>query len=166
MQSSCIVLEYSLDRSKLPELGTPKSSSFPAIQRETLSNGLTIVLAERKGVSTIVADMMFNAGYKTDIKSKAGIASLAMNLMDEGTKDLTSLEINEKLQLLGANLSTSSDQDISRVSLNTLKPSFDASINLFANVILIISMVFNPVYVNNLQYSYKIFKHYIYIVNS
>ena len=135
--------ESVVDRSKLPELGTPKSSSFPAIQRETLSNGLTIVLAERKGVSTIVADMMFNAGYKTDIKSKAGIASLAMNLMDEGTKDLTSLEINEKLQLLGANLSTSSDQDISRVSLNTLKPSFDASINLFANVIL------NPAFPEN-----------------
>ncbi len=120
----------------MPEVGTPKKSSFPAIQRATLSNGLKIVLAERKGVSTIVMNMMFNAGYKTDIISKPGVASLAMNLLDEGTNDMTSLEINEKLQLLGANLFTYSDQDISNVSLNTLKPSLDASMDIFANVIL------------------------------
>ena len=125
-----------VDRSKLPEVGTPKSSKFPEIQRAKLSNGLKIVLAERKGVSTIVMNMMFNAGYKTDILSKAGTASLAMNLLDEGTKDMTSLEINEKLQLLGATLGTNSDQDFSNVTLNTLKPSLDASLDVFANVIL------------------------------
>jgi predicted Zn-dependent peptidase len=125
-----------VDRSKLPGVGTPKSSKFPEIQRTKLSNGLKIVLAERKGVSTIVMNMMFNAGFKTDILSKAGTASLAMNLLDEGTRDMTSLEINEKLQLLGANLGTNSDQDFSNVSLNTLKPSLDASLDVFANVIL------------------------------
>jgi predicted Zn-dependent peptidase len=81
-------------------------------------------------------NMMFDAGYKTDILSKAGTASLAMNLLDEGTKDMTSLQINERMQLLGANISTGSDLDISTVSLNTLKPSLGASIDLFANVIL------------------------------
>ena len=125
-----------VDRSKLPEVGTPKSSKFPILQRAELSNGLTIILAERKGVSTIVMNMMVNAGYKTDILTKAGTAALAMNLLDEGTKKMTSLEINEKLQLLGANLSASSDLDISNVSLNTLKPSLDASLDIFADVLL------------------------------
>jgi len=59
-----------------------------------------------------------------------------MNLMDEGTKDLNALQISEKLQLLGANLYTSSNQDNSNVYLNTLKPSLDASIDLFADVVL------------------------------
>jgi predicted Zn-dependent peptidase len=130
------VVNSSVDRSKLPEIGVAKTSKFPDLQRAKLSNGLNVVLAERKGVPTIVMNMMFDAGYKTDILSKAGTASLAMNLLDEGTKDMTSLQINERMQLLGANISTGSDLDISTVSLNTLKPSLGASIDLFANVIL------------------------------
>jgi len=125
-----------IDRSKLPEVGPAKSSKFPMVQRGKLSNGMNIVLAERKGVSTVVMQMMFNAGYKTDILSKAGTASLAMNLLDEGTKSMNALQINEALQLLGANLNAGSDPDISNVSLNTLKPSLDGSLKIFADVIL------------------------------
>ena len=130
------VEKSTVDRSKLPELGAPKTSKFPELQREKLSNGLNIVLAQRKGVSTVVMRLMLDAGYKTDYLASAGTASLAMNLLDEGTKDLTSLELNEQLQLLGASISTFSNQDNSTVYMNTLKPSLDASIDLFADVIL------------------------------
>ncbi len=129
------VATTSVDRSKIPELGTPKSSKFPTLERAKLSNGLNVVLAKRTGVPTIVMNLMVNAGYKTDFLSAAGTASLAMNLLDEGTKDMNSLQINEKLQLLGANLATFSDQDISSVYMNTLKPSLSASLELFADVI-------------------------------
>ncbi|NOQ92322.1 MAG: insulinase family protein, partial [Flavobacteriaceae bacterium] len=130
------VTKSSVDRSKLPVLGTPKISKFPIVERSKLSNGLNIVLAKREGVSTIVMDLMINAGYKTDFLSSPGTASLAMNLLDEGTKDMNSLEINEKLELLGANLYTFSDQDNSNVYMNTLKPSLSASLELFADVVL------------------------------
>lgn len=130
------VVKSTVDRSKLPELGAPKSSKFPELQREKLSNGLNIVLAKRKGVPTVVMRLMLDAGYKTDHLASPGTAALAMNLLDEGTKDLTSLEINEQLQLLGASISTFSNQDNSTVYMNTLKPSLDASIDIFADVVL------------------------------
>lgn len=134
------VEESTVDRSKLPELGTQKSSKFPTLQRAELSNGLNIVLAQRTGVPTVVANLVVNAGYKTDYLSSPGTAQLAMNLMDEGTKNLTSLEINEKSQLLGASLSTFSNQDQSNVFMTTLKQSFEASLELFSDVVL------NPVF--------------------
>ena len=130
------VEKSTVDRSKLPELGAPKSSKFPELEREKLSNGLNIVLAKRKGVPTVVMRLMVDAGYKTDHLASPGTAALAMNLLDEGTKDRTSLEINEQLQLLGASISTFSNQDNSTVYMNTLKPSLDASIDIFADVIL------------------------------
>ena len=130
------VSKSSVDRSKLPELGTPKTSKFPVVQRSKLSNGLNIVLAKREGVSTIVMDLMIDAGYKTDFLSSPGTASLAMNLLDEGTKEMNSLEINEKLELLGASLYTFSGQDNSNVYMNTLKPSLTASLEIFADVVL------------------------------
>ena len=124
-----------VDRSSLPILGTPKRSSFPDLQRTTLSNGLEVVLAQRAGVPTIVMNLMVDAGYKTDHVASPGTAALAMNLLDEGTTTLSSLEINEKLQLLGASISTFSNQDISSVYMNTLKPSLNASLDLFADVV-------------------------------
>ncbi|MGB3150530.1 MAG: insulinase family protein, partial [Maribacter sp.] len=130
------VVKSTVDRSKLPELGPTKTSKFPALERAKLSNGLNIVLAKRSGVPTVVMNLMFDAGYKTDFLSTPGTASLAMNLLDEGTKEMNSLQINEQLQLLGASLFTFSSQDNSNVYLNTLKPSMDASIDLFADVVL------------------------------
>jgi len=125
-----------IDRSKLPALGTPVSAGFPQIQRATLKNGMKVVLAQRTGVPTVVMDMMFNAGYSSDQLAAPGTASLAMNMMDEGTKNMNSLQINEKLQLLGASISTYSDLDESYVSMNTLKPSLEESLDLFADVVL------------------------------
>ena len=136
------IVKSSVDRTKIPAVGTPKSANFPELERAKLSNGLKIILAKREGVPTIVMNLMVNAGYKSDHISSPGTAALAMNLLDEGTKELNSLQINEKLQLLGANLSSYSDQDISNVYMNTLKPSFDASLGLFADVIL------NPAFPN------------------
>ena len=130
------VASAGVDRSRLPSLGSPKTSKFPELQRAELPNGLKIVLARRTGVPTVVMNLMVDAGYKTDFLAGAGTASLAMNLLDEGTRDLTSLQINEKLQLLGASLSTFSNQDISSVYMNTLKPSLDSSMELFADVVL------------------------------
>lgn len=130
------VINSTVDRSKLPELSAPKSSKFPTLERAKLSNGLNVVLAKRVGVPTVVMNLMFDAGYKTDYLSSPGTAELAMDLLDEGTKDMNSLQINERLQLLGASLSTFSSQDNSNVYLNTLKPSLSASIDLFADVVL------------------------------
>jgi len=130
------VVKSTVDRTKIPTVGTPKSANFPELERAKLSNGLKIILAKRAGVPTIVMNLMVNAGYKSDHISSPGTAALAMNLLDEGTKELNALQINEKLQLLGANLSSYSDQDISNVYMNTLKPSFDASLALFSDVIL------------------------------
>lgn len=125
-----------IDRTKIPALGTPVKASFPDVQRATLKNGLQVVLAQRTGVSTVVVDLMVDAGYSSDQLASPGTASLALNMMDEGTKNLSSLEINNQLQLIGASLSTNSDLDMSYVSINTLKPSLDASLDLFADVIL------------------------------
>lgn len=126
-----------VDRSKgLPEMGEPATVKFPDLERTTLKNGMEVVLAKRPGVPTVVMRMMFDAGYASDQFAKPGTASLAMNMMDEGTKDKDALEINEELQSLGASLSAYSDLDASYVNLNTLKPTLEPSLDMMADVIL------------------------------
>lgn len=129
-------LVESADRSKLPDTGDFPTADFPDLQRTTLSNGLEIVLAQRSSVPLVQFDLLVDAGYAADQYSSPGTASLAMNTMDEGTDSKSSLEISAALDDLGANLNAYSDLDLSYVSLSTLKESMDASLDLFADVIL------------------------------
>jgi zinc protease len=125
-----------VDRSKVPEAGTPPTARFPKLERATLSNGLKIVLAERHSIPQVNFELLVDAGYAADQSVLAGTASMALDMMDEGTKTRNALQISDELALLGADLSTSSDLDTSSVALSALKENLDPSLALFADVIL------------------------------
>jgi len=109
---------------------------FPKFERAKLKNGLEIILARRDAVPVVNFDLLVDAGYAADQFAKPGTGSLTMNMIDEGTEHMSSLEISEKLAHLGANLSTSSDLDTSIVRLSALNENLDASMEIFADVVL------------------------------
>jgi zinc protease len=65
-----------------------------------------------------------------------GTASLAMTMLDEGTRTRGSIQISDELAALGANLGAGSSLDVSAVSLEALRDRLDASLALYADVIL------------------------------
>lgn len=125
-----------VDRSTLPVPVIKAEVNFPELQRAQLKNGLRIVLAERHTIPVVNFELQVNAGYASDFFARPGTAKLAMNMLDEGTKSRTSLEIDEALARLGAELSAGSNLDISSVELSALKANLDPSLDLFADVIL------------------------------
>jgi zinc protease len=125
-----------VDRSGLPEVGAPPAVSFPELQRATLSNGLEIILAERHTVPVVYFQLLVDAGYAADQHGIPGTASLAMTMLDEGTRSRSALEISEELAMLGAGLGTGANLDQSIVTLNALKENLDESLEIFADVIL------------------------------
>ncbi|MFQ5709910.1 MAG: M16 family metallopeptidase [bacterium] len=125
-----------VDRSKLPDAGTPPKAQFPRLQRASLSNGLKIILAERHAVPVVNFNLLVDAGYAADQFTLPGTASLAMDMLDEGTKKRTALQISEELALLGAQLRSGSNLDMSSVTLSALKSKLDPSLEIFADVIL------------------------------
>jgi len=126
-----------VDRSKgVPSAGSPPEARFPKFQRATLSNGLKIILAERPSIPQINFELLVDAGYAADQSAAAGTASMTFDMMDEGTRTRNALQISEELALLGAELSTGSNLDMSSVSLSALKETLDQSLDLFVDVIL------------------------------
>jgi zinc protease len=124
------------DRSKAPEIGTPPQLKLPKLQRAKLSNGLSVVLAERHEVPLVSFWMTSDAGYAADEFAAPGTASMSMALLTGGTKTRTALEISDQLQLLGADLRANSNLDLSTVRMSALKSKVDPSLELFADVIL------------------------------
>jgi len=125
-----------VDRSKLPETGTPPKPKFPDFEKLKLSNGLEIYFTPRKTVPVVNLALIVDAGYASDQFSLPGVASMAMSMLDEGTKKMGSLEISEKLDMLGANLWAGSNLDVSYVRLTSLKTNLPASVEIFSEVAL------------------------------
>src|SRR5467141_1980465 len=124
------------DRSKAPEIGTPPELKLPKLQRAKLSNGLSVVLAERHEVPLVSFWMTSDAGYAADEFAAPGNASMTMALLSGGTKARNALEISDQLAMLGAELRANSNLDMSTVRLSALKSKLDPSLELFADVIL------------------------------
>ena len=109
---------------------------FPRAERRTLSNGLEVLVVERRAVPAVDLSLQLDAGYTSDRTSLAGAASLAMDMLDEGTSQRSALEISDELARLGATLATDAQLDISTVSMSALAENLEASLDLFADVIL------------------------------
>lgn len=124
------------DRSKLPMQGPPPELKLPKLQRATLSNGLKIVLAERHEVPLVNFTLASDAGFASDSLSAPGTANLAMQVLTDGTRMRSALQISDDLESLGAELRGSSNLDLSFVSLSALSAKLDPSLNLFGDVVL------------------------------
>jgi len=126
-----------IDRSKgLPEMGTAAEVKFPSIQKKTLSNGMQIILAQRTDVPLVNFSLQLDAGYAADQFAVPGTADLAMNMLDEGTDSRNAIQISEEKDMLGANIYSGSNLDMSYVNLNSLKAMLDKSLDLYADIIL------------------------------
>ncbi|MGH9742786.1 MAG: M16 family metallopeptidase, partial [Candidatus Acidiferrum sp.] len=128
------------DRSKPPAIGPPPELKLPELQHATLSNGLKVILAERRQIPLVDFWLSVDAGYASDQFESPGTASMAMALLSGGTKTRTALQISDEEELLGARLSARSNLDLSIVQLSALKSKLDPSLDLFAD------MVLNPVF--------------------
>ena len=125
-----------VDRSKVPTAGTPPTARFPKLERATLSNGLKLVLAERHSIPQVLVQLVVDAGTAADAGGLAGTASMALDMLDEGTASRSALQISDELARLGATLDANSTLDTSTVSLGALKENLTPSLALFADVIL------------------------------
>jgi zinc protease len=125
-----------VDRSTLPPIGSPPDATFPELQRATLSNGLTVVLAERRSIPQVRFDLVLDAGFAADQHAAPGTANMTLAMLDEGTTTRSALAISEQLLRLGAGYGTFARLDYSSMSLEALRENLDSSLALFADLAL------------------------------
>ncbi len=124
-----------IDRSALPAVGAPPALEFPPLTRTTLANGLEVVLAERRGAPLVEFRLLTEAGYAADKPGTAGIASLAMEMLEEGTESRNSQQIAREQEELGAEIGVGSGLDKSTVALSALTDQLEPSLALYADII-------------------------------
>ena len=124
------------DRNQEPGPGSRRGFTPPVAQKTVLSNGLELYVVENHKLPLIQANLVIKSGYASDPVNLPGLASLTADLLDEGTKSRTALQISDEARTLGTGLSTSSAFDMSTIAVNSITRNFDQSLNLMADVAL------------------------------
>ena len=66
----------------------------------------------------------------------SGVASMAAQMLVEGTTTRSSLQIADELVGLGVNLNAGADLDVIRVSMSALKDKLDPALAIYSDVVL------------------------------
>lgn len=95
------------------------------IQRFVLNNGITLILVENY-TSNVIAGRIFlkNCGSKWEKRAQAGISHLLASVMIKGTRNLSAIEIAEKVESIGASLGAEATTDYFLMSLKTIATDF------------------------------------------
>ncbi len=125
-----------VDRTIMPPVSKAAPAKFPQIKSFSLSNGAQVYLAERHDLPLVNIMASFNGGSSVDIFSNAGTAKMTGTMLSEGTTTKTAIQISDLLSTMGSTLNSSSSIDNMTVRMSCLKTHFDASMNLFSDVIL------------------------------
>ncbi len=95
------------------------------IERVKSPGGIEAWVVRDSAVPLIAVDFAFNGGSDQDPGGKAGLASLAASLLDEGAGSLDSKAFQEKLERRAIELSFRANRDALRGTLRTLKENRD-----------------------------------------
>ena len=119
----------------IPPVGQLAALDFPDIVHAKLANGLPVDYVQRSGVPVTQVALAFDAGSAADGPGTRGLASMTMDLLDEGTAKMSSQQIAEAEERLGADVGTGNGNDRSYVTLNALSPNLAPSLDLMGDVV-------------------------------
>ncbi len=119
----------------MPQVGTIENLDFPAIERATLSNGIPVTYARRETVPVVRVAVEFDAGIAADPADRLGTQALMLDLLEEGTTSLNSIQLAEAQERLGASISAGASLDRTAVAMTALTPNLGPSLDLLADVI-------------------------------
>ena len=125
-----------IDRSKMPADGPDPVLNPPAVWSSTLSNSLHVYGIENDELPMIQFSIEIKGGHYLDPIDKPGLANMVCEVMSQGTKNRTPLELEEEIDRLGATISISAGTNSITLSANTLARNYDKVLGLAKEMLL------------------------------
>ena len=124
-----------IDRSKRPLSDEKINFIVPVVQKFSLQNGLKIYFSEKNDLPIVRINFLVNCGSKSDPENLKGLNNLLAMCIDEGAGNFNALQLADEFEMLGAQFSVSSDNDITVISLQVLSEYFIRALKLLVSVI-------------------------------
>lgn len=121
-------------RVKPPAPQAPVAAKLPTPSDIKLANGLRVIVASKRDVPIVSAELGVLSGSSSDPETMGGLASLAADVMTKGTKTRSATDIARQVEALGAELSAGASADDSVVSLETRADRASDAMAIMADV--------------------------------
>ncbi|HEX2803365.1 MAG TPA: pitrilysin family protein [Sphingomicrobium sp.] len=120
---------------EIPPVGEPAALDFPDVRHVQLSNGVKLAYAQRTTVPVTQVGLVFDAGFSADQPGSRGLQNFTMSMLDEGAAGMSSQEIAEAEERLGAQIAAGGGVDTSTVTLSALSANLAPSLDLLADIV-------------------------------
>jgi zinc protease len=123
-----------IDRSALPVPRLDSAFRFPGVERHRLENGLRLWTVEHRSVPVVALLLVFPNGSACDPPGSPGLAALTADLLDEGTRTRSALDLHEAISAIGGQFDTETGNDATLLTLVTLSRFLDEGLRLLCEV--------------------------------
>jgi zinc protease len=106
-----LALAQTFDRTHPPEPGPPRPFRLPSVYETRLPNGLTVVLVDDQRTPMVTARLAFRCGIRRDPKDLPGVAEAVAELMTQGTRRRSFVQIAEAIDNMGGTLTGTAGAD-------------------------------------------------------
>src|SRR3954471_16245454 len=118
-----------------PQPGAAKPWAFPAPERGTLDNGLTVLRCHRPGQQVVAVEIVLDAPLDAEPEGLDGIATIMARALSEGTDKHSAEEFAAELERCGATLDSHADHPGVRVSLEVPASRLAKALGLLADAL-------------------------------
>ena len=118
-----------------PAPGQAKPWAFPAPDRGTLANGLTVLRCHRPGQQVVAVELCLDTPLDAEPDGLDGIATIMVRALSQGTGSYTAEEFAAELERCGATLDARADFLGGRVSLEVPASRLPRALGLLAQAV-------------------------------
>ncbi|MER5754205.1 pitrilysin family protein [Streptomyces sp. NPDC002088] len=118
-----------------PRPGEARPWAFPAPERGTLDNGLTLLRCNRPGQQVVAVEVLLDAPLEAEPAGLDGVATIMARAFSEGTDKLSAEEFAAELERCGATLDAHADHPGVRLSLEVPASRLAKALGLLADAL-------------------------------
>jgi len=124
------------DRSLKPPYGPDPEVTIPEVWTSSLDNGIMIWGIEHTELPLVNYQLVIDGGHMLDKLEKAGVASLMATMLNAGTTNKTPEELEDAIDMLGASIRISADNENITISASSLAKNFEKTVALVEEMLL------------------------------
>jgi zinc protease len=135
-EDSILMTPSSIDRSRIPADGPDPQLNLPQVWTWGLKNRMKVYGIQNSELPLVQFTIVLKGGHYLDPINLSGVAVLLSDVMMEGTKFKTPLELEEAIEKLGASISINASATDITISGNTLTRNYDQVMKLVEEILL------------------------------
>ena len=126
----------SFDRTVEPAFGKPYVLPSPDVWRETLANGIEVYGIESSETPLVYFSLVLDAGRDRASTDKPAVANLTADLLNKGTANKTTAELEDAIKSLGSSIQVSATSTGTSISGSCLSRNFHQTMALVEEILL------------------------------